>query len=78
MPILREKLTLYSGRTPLKVMVTPEERAGTARQAAARASMGLSVFLRAMALEAARRREPRPPNGGLYLKRSYWRGSKKV
>jgi hypothetical protein len=40
----------------IKVMVTPEERAEL-RQAAARASMGLSVFLRAMALEAARRRE---------------------
>jgi uncharacterized protein (DUF1778 family) len=40
----------------IKVMVTPEEREEL-RQAAARASMGLSVFIRSVALEVARRRQ---------------------
>ena len=55
MPIERKNYTLQRPDA-IKVMVTPEERAEL-RQAAARASMGLSVFLRAMALEAARCRE---------------------
>ena len=42
----------------IKVMVTAEER-NELKQAAARASMGVSVFLRVTALEAARRRETR-------------------
>ena len=54
MPIERKTYTLQRPDA-IKVMVTPEERAEL-RRAAARASMGLSVFLRAVALEAARRR----------------------
>ena len=55
MPIERKNYPLQRPDA-IKVMVTPEERAEL-RQAAARASMGLSVFVRFMALEAARRRE---------------------
>ena len=40
----------------LPVMLTPAER-DELKEAAARAGMALSVFLRVMALEAARRRE---------------------
>jgi hypothetical protein len=40
----------------LPVMLTPAER-DELKEAAARAGMGVSVFLRVMALEAARRRE---------------------
>jgi hypothetical protein len=42
----------------IKVMLSAEESAEL-QAAAERASMGLSVFVRAMALEAARRREQR-------------------
>ncbi len=42
----------------LPVMLTPSER-DELKEAAARAGMGVSVFLRVMALEAARRRETR-------------------
>ena len=54
MPIERKTYTLQRPDA-IKVMVTAEER-DELRKAAARASMGLSVFIRAMALEAARRR----------------------
>jgi uncharacterized protein (DUF1778 family) len=57
MPIERKNYTLQRPDA-IKVMVTTEER-DELRKAAARASMGLSVFVRATALEAARRREPR-------------------
>ena len=42
----------------IKVMLSEEESVEL-QKAAERASMGLSVFVRAMALEAARRRETR-------------------
>ena len=54
MPIERKAYPLQRPDS-IKVMVTPEEREEL-RIAAARASMGLSVFIRAIALEAARRR----------------------
>ena len=51
-----EKKYVPKRHARLPVMLTPAER-DELKIAAARAGMGVSVFMRAMALEAARRRE---------------------